>query len=136
MAAEFNLLLTAEDKDIDAFGHVNNTVYASWCQRAALAHSESLGLSLESFKELSVAMVIHRAEYDYRQPVFVSDKISIVTELKVVRAGLRLQRSFQIYAVEREVVVAEGVWQLVCTNLATGRPQKMPQHLATIYSQL
>lgn len=33
--------------DIDAYGHVNNSVYLRWLDQAAWAHSAALGVSAE-----------------------------------------------------------------------------------------
>lgn len=135
MSVNFSLSIVASVNDIDAFGHVNNTVYPLWCQRAALAHSEKLGLSLERFRELGVALVLRRAEYDYLQPVREGQAVQINTRLVAFDGGLKLQRHFEC-VVGPSDIVARGVWQLVCVDINTGRPRKMPAILRGVYSAL
>ena len=53
--------------DVDELLHTNNTVYVHWCQEAAWAHSNQLGLDIERYKELDRAMAITYSEYRYLQ---------------------------------------------------------------------
>ena len=63
--------------DIDGLYHTNNTVYVDWCQKVAWAHSVSLGLDLERYRELDRAMVITRSEFDYLQPSREGDEVLV-----------------------------------------------------------
>ena len=47
-------------EEIDQLGHTNNRVYLNWIMTAAYAHSESLGLSVDDYLNIGVAMVAKR----------------------------------------------------------------------------
>ena len=51
--------------DIDAYQHVNNSVYLSWLDRAAWSHSAQLGVPLERCLSMRRGMAAHRSEIDY-----------------------------------------------------------------------
>ena len=46
-AAPHVIELRVQDADIDAYGHVNNSVYLTWLDRAAWSHSAALGIPLQ-----------------------------------------------------------------------------------------
>ena len=47
-------------EEIDRLGHANNRVYLKWIMTAAYGHSESLGLSVDDYLDIGVAMVAKR----------------------------------------------------------------------------
>ncbi len=64
---------------IDAYQHVNNSEYLRWVEQISWAHSEALGLSLERYRTLDRAMVVHRHELDYLAPAFLGDALQLAT---------------------------------------------------------
>ena len=60
-------------EDIDQLGHANNRVYLNWIMTAAYAHSERLGLSVNDYLNIGVAMVAKRHELNYVAATFVND---------------------------------------------------------------
>ena len=67
------------DADIDAYDHVNNSVYLSWLDRAAWSHSATLGLSLEQCVALRRGMAAHRTEVDYLRAAVLGDHVLVGT---------------------------------------------------------
>jgi hypothetical protein len=57
--------LSVQPQDIDAYGHVNNSVYLTWLDQAAWAHSAALGVPLTQCMSSRRGMAAQRIEIDY-----------------------------------------------------------------------
>jgi acyl-CoA thioester hydrolase len=73
----FLLRVAPEAPDIDGLNHTNNAVYLRWCEKAAWAHSEALGLALDDYRALDRAMAIRRGVYDYLLPTVLGETCSL-----------------------------------------------------------
>jgi acyl-CoA thioester hydrolase len=108
-------------KDIDAMGHVNNAVYATYFEEARAAFSRQiLGLdSLDAFD-----FVVARLEIDFRRPLLYGEDLEAA--LWVGRLG---QRSFTLeYRLTTGAeTVAEGRSVQVFYDYASGVPKVIPQ---------
>ena len=119
--------------DIDGLNHTNNAVYVQWCERVAWAHSESLGLALADYRRLDRAMAIRRGEYDYLLPTVAGEPLVLGTWLVASDGKLSMERKFQLRRVRDGATVLRGRWELVCIELSTGRPRRMPAEFTDVY---
>lgn len=126
LPAPFIRTVQVESAHIDALNHVNNVAYVSWCQDAGWGHTQALGLGMDSYRELDRAMVIRSGSYDYVQAAVLGDTLQIGTWLTASDGRLSLQRHFQIIRLADRATVLRGVWQLVCIELSSGKPRRMP----------
>jgi acyl-CoA thioester hydrolase len=129
----FTLETRVEPSDIDGLDHTNNTVYVKWCEQVAWAHSDALGLDLDSYRRLDRAMAITRAEYDYLQASQAGDAIAVGTWIVSWDARLTMQRRFQIIRLADGVTLLRGGMQFACIELSTGRPRRLPQEFVEGY---
>jgi acyl-CoA thioester hydrolase len=108
-------------KDIDAMGHVNNAVYATYFEEARAAFARQvLGLTrLDAFD-----FVVARLEIDFRRPLLYGEDLEAA--LWVGRMG---QRSFTLeYRLTSGAnTVAEGRSVQVFYDYASGVPKAVPQ---------
>src|SRR3569833_4604520 len=74
--------------DIDAYNHVNNSVYLTWFDKAAWSHSAALGISLEECVRIRRGMAAHRAEIAYQKAAVLGDQVLDATW--IVRTDIRL----------------------------------------------
>ncbi len=58
------ITLEVQPSDIDAYEHVNNSVYLGWFDRVAWSHSATLGISLQQCIARRRGMAAHRTEID------------------------------------------------------------------------
>ncbi|MFT3817416.1 MAG: thioesterase family protein [Rubrivivax sp.] len=119
--------------DIDGLNHTNNAVYVQWCEQVAWAHSESLGLALADYRRLDRAMAIRHAAYDYLLPSAAGEALTIGTWLLAGDGKLALTRAFQIRRDRDGATLLRGRWELVCIELASGRPRRMPPEFVQAY---
>jgi len=104
--------------DMDAFGHVNNTVYLRWCESARIAYFEKLGLSTGG-PNVKHGPILARASVDYRKPVVYPATVrvqSTVSKLGNTSAVMNYRMSL-VPSGER---VAEGESVIVLIDYQTG----------------
>jgi acyl-CoA thioester hydrolase len=129
----FILPRTPQAGDIDGLNHTNNAVYVQWCEQTGWAHSEMLGLSLADYQRLDRAMAIRRGEYDYLLPTALNEQLSLATWIFAREGKLLMERRFQLVRDSDQVTVLRGRWELVCIEISSGRPRRMPPEFCTIY---
>jgi acyl-CoA thioester hydrolase len=107
---------TVRFRDLDALGHMNNAVYATFIEQARLIFLSQHGAEPEN-------MILARLEIDFRSPVELGETVEIVVE--PTRIGTK---SFDLEYVLRagERVVAEAKTVLVAYDYATARPIELP----------
>ena len=121
--------------DIDAYDHVNNSVYLAWLDRAAWSHSAALGISLEHcVKNLRRGMAAHRTEIDYLRAAVMSDRVWVGTWIVDTDGKLRVRRCFQVRRVSDGATLARAQIDYVCINLDTGRAARMPDVFQHAYN--
>jgi len=129
----FTLKLTPASSDIDGLLHTNNAVYVKWCEVIGWAHSEQLGLSLGNYQELDRAMAIRHAEFDYLLPSALGDQLILGTWIVASDGKLNMERRFQLIRETDQAIIMRGSWHLVCIEISTGKPKRMPPEFCNIY---
>jgi acyl-CoA thioester hydrolase len=127
------LTLEVVASDIDAYNHVNNSVYLSWFDRVAWSHSASLGISLEECMRIRRGMAAHRAEIDYHRAAILADRVSVATWIVSTDHKLRVERRFQVRRAPDGETLARARTDYVCINLDSGRACRMPESFTVAY---
>ncbi len=103
--------------DMDAFQHVNNTVYLRWFESARIALFEQAGV-LDPAESGGVGPILARTEIDYRVPLRFPDRVSATAH--VVRVGTTsFVLAYRVTNAEGKVA-AEGQTVIVMLNYRTG----------------
>jgi acyl-CoA thioester hydrolase len=120
--------------DIDAYDHVNNSVYLAWLDRAAWSHSASLGISLEEcVRTQRRGMAAHRTEIDYLRAAVLGDQVLVGTWIADTDHKLRVQRRFQVRRTVDGETLARARTDYVCINLDSGKAARMPDVFQRAY---
>ena len=119
--------------DIDAYNHVNNSVYLSWLDEAAWSHSAALGLSIEQCLQMRRGMAAHRTEIDYLRAAMLGDQVWVGTWIVSTDARLRVERRFQVRRANDGETLARARIDYVCINLDSGRAARMPESFQQTY---
>ncbi len=108
-------------KDIDAMGHVNNAVYATYFEEARAAFSQQVfGLTrVDDFD-----FVVARLEIDYRRPLHYGEPLT--ASVWIGRVGQR-SFTFEYRLASDGEVVAEGRSVQVFYDYAAGAPKAVPE---------
>lgn len=110
-------------RDIDAMGHVNNAVYATYVEQARTAHFREVSdLSLDEMPTVLASLSI-----DFRAPVELGDG-PVTVELEIPELG---QSSIPMEYTLRteEGIVAEATSVQVIIDPETGKSTSMPDNL-------
>ena len=119
--------------DIDAYNHVNNSVYLAWFDEAAWSHSAALGISIDECVRIRRGMAAHRAEIDYQRAAVLGDQVSVATWIVSTDNKLRVERRFQVRRASDGETLARARTDYVCINLDSGRACRMPESFARSY---
>jgi acyl-CoA thioester hydrolase len=125
--------LNVQPADIDAYGHVNNSVYLTWLDRAAWSHSAALGMPLEDCLALRRGMAAQRIEIEYLRAAVVGDQVLIGTWIVQSDGRLRCGRRFQVWRAHDSATLARASVDYVCINLDSGRAVRMPASFTRAY---
>jgi acyl-CoA thioester hydrolase len=119
--------------DIDAYDHVNNSVYLSWLDRAAWSHSASLGLNLPECVTMRRGMAAHRTQIDYLRAALLGERVLVGTWIVNTDSKLRVERRFQVRRDPDGETLARARIDYVCINLDSGRAVRMPDSFREAY---
>jgi acyl-CoA thioester hydrolase len=128
------IALQVQPPDIDAYQHVNNSVYLSWFDKAAWSHSATLGITVAQCVDMRRGMAAHRTEIDYLRAAVLGDLVEVATWIVSTDHKLRVARKFQVRRTDDREVLARAHTDYVCINLDSGRAARMPELFARAYA--
>jgi acyl-CoA thioester hydrolase len=95
--------------DMDAYAHVNNTVYLRWFETGRIAYFERLGL-IERKDEEGVGPILARVAVDYRRPVAYPDAVRIDTTVtRIGKSSFTMAHRAFSKALQAEAAAGESV---------------------------
>jgi acyl-CoA thioester hydrolase len=127
------LELAVRTGDIDAYGHVNNSVYLKWFDKVAWSHSAMLGIPVAECVRLRRGMAAHRTEIDYVLAATLGDVVQAATWIVGTDHRLRVERCFQVLRSPDGTTLVRARTQYVCINLDSGRAARMPEIFSQAY---
>ena len=92
--------------EMDAYGHVNNTVFFRFFESARIAFLDRCGF-LGAYEELKVGAILHSTSCRFRRPLFYPDTISIGARATEV-AEDRFVMEYKIVSHAQNAVAADG----------------------------
>ncbi len=128
--------LAVAPADIDAYDHVNNSVYMTWFDRVAWEHSAALGLPVERCLELDRGMAVLRSVIAYLRPAVLGDTVHAATWLLPAGGKLRVLRRFQIRRDADGATLSRAEIEYACLELSSGRPARWPPEFRGRYVAL
>lgn len=129
----FQLHLRVRHYELDSLGHVNNAVYLSYLEQAAIEHAQSMGFGQARLAELGGLFVVRRHEIDYLGPASGGDELIITTWPAALR-GVRAWRAYEIHHADsaKRLVAAQTLW--VWVDRHSGRPRPVPREIVTAFA--
>ena len=110
-------------RDLDAFGHVNNSNFLTYLEEARIRWFETFG---EEWVTDAFAPLLAAVQLNYRAPIDYPSSISI--ELFAQRIGnTSLTVGHRIRSTDGNVLHADGHVVMVWIDRATGRPVSLPE---------
>jgi acyl-CoA thioester hydrolase len=131
MAARFAIPITPAPGDIDELGHVSNLIYLRWVQEVALAHSVALGWDMTRYHASGAVFMVRRHEIDYVSQVTLGETLRAETWVDSWRLASCIRKT-ELLRDGKIVARAATTWAMI--SLASGRPQKIPDDLAALFT--
>lgn len=120
--------------EMDAFGHVNNTVYFRYFETIRVRYFEQIGTSLSIASE-GFTPILASAKCDFKYPVVYPDRLRI--EAGVTRIGTSSYNiAYRIFSSAQQLVVALGDSVVVNLDSRTKRPVALPPEMLARICQI
>lgn len=127
------ITLAVSPGDIDAYDHVNNSVYLAWLDRAAWSHSAALGVTTDDCIEIRRGMAACRTEIEFERAAVLGDEVQVATWISASDRKLRVTRRFTVHRRSDGARLARATTDYACINLDTGRATRMPEAFTQAY---
>jgi acyl-CoA thioester hydrolase len=120
--------------DMDAFGHVNNTIYFRWFESARVEYLHRI--SLESDRSTAkYGPILASVKCDFRRQVKFPDVMTIGA--RITRLGrTSMSMAHAIASREQNAIVAEGDSTIVVFDYAANKPLAIPPELRAAITTL
>lgn len=132
MPQRFTLPIVATAEDIDELGHVSNLVYVRWVLDVAMAHTRARGWDHPEYRALGAVFVVRRHEIDYVAQVREGEQLVGETWIDAFRQASCTRRT-ELRRGDTVVARAATTWAFI--SLVSGRPQRIPEALITLFTQ-
>jgi len=124
--------LTVTGDEIDRWGHVNNKVYLTWMEHAAVDHSSANDWPPERYAQIGRGWVARSHYIEYLKPAFAGDEVVVRTWV----ADFQRVTSVRRYSIERPadqtvLATAETNWAFV--NLETLSLARIPPEVGNCF---
>ncbi len=111
--------------EMDAYGHVNNTVFFRFFESARITLLDRCGF-LAAYDELEVGAILHSTACRFRRPLFYPDTISVGARASEVLPD-RFVMEYKIVSHSQNEVVAEGTGTVVSFDYNTRSKTDLPE---------
>ena len=112
--------------DMDALGHVNNTIYFRYMEQIRVEWLEALGYSLDPARE--DGLVIINASCTFLLPLTYPGDVEV--KMFLGQPGRSsLQSWYEMRKVGADVLYAEGAAKMVWMNPRAGKSIPIPEHI-------
>jgi acyl-CoA thioester hydrolase len=118
------IVLPVQWGDMDAFAHVNNTVYLRWFESARIAYGARIGLWEMKARE-NIGPIMASISCDYRRPITFPDTVHIGARInRIGRSSMTMDH--RIISEAAGATAAEGTSTLVIFDYNTQKSHPVP----------
>jgi acyl-CoA thioester hydrolase len=120
--------ITVNWGDMDALGHVNHSVFATWMETARMRYFSKVGM-MEIYENSNIGPILARIEVDYKFPIVYPDVVKVRTSVSRI-GNSSFDMVYQISSLTKEgEVAAIGKVVGVLVDYDTGKPISIPEEL-------
>lgn len=113
--------------DMDAYGHVNNAVYFTYCESVRLAYFERIGMFAGAYPETHKPALVH-ASLNFRQQVVYPAELEVGA--RVPRVGTKsFTLDIAMAYKGTDDIVADGSSVIAWVDYAKGKAIPLPDNL-------
>lgn len=120
--------------DVDAYGHVNNTVFFRYFESARMAYLGQCGV-LESYEKNRVGIILYSTECRFRSALHHPDSVLVGARTLQIEAD-RFVMAYSVVSSEQDRIAAEGCATLVWFDYNTRTKARLPDSVRTAIEKL
>lgn len=109
--------------DMDAYGHVNNTIYYRYMESARILYFDALNIFDED-----IFTVVSSNQCRYLKPLFYPDILKIGVRVEELRNSA-MRMSYILWSDTQKDIVALGESVIVCVDKITMKKKSMPDNI-------
>lgn len=109
--------------DMDAYGHVNNTIYYRYMESARILYFDALNIFDED-----IFTVVSSNQCRYLKPLFYPDILKIGVRVEELRNSA-MRMSYILWSNTQKDIVALGESVIVCVDKITMKKKSMPDNI-------
>lgn len=113
--------------EMDALGHVNNSVYFKYFESARLAYLEQIG-AWDLLREHGITTVLASTQARYRLPLTYPDTIEVGARVAALMKD-RFAMDYAVYSRRHQRVATQGSGLVVSVGREDGRKTPLPEAL-------
>jgi acyl-CoA thioester hydrolase len=115
--------------EMDAYGHVNNTVFFRLFETARIEYLRRIGFT-ESYERDRVGAILHSTHCRFRHPLVYPDTVLVGARVTDVGED-RFTMGYVIVSLQHEAIAAEGGGIVVSFDYRTRRKTSLPSAVRT-----
>lgn len=127
-----DVLIVADDRVVDANGHVNNVAWVQWMQDVAIAHADATGCTAQ-VTALGATWVVREHHIEYLRPAYAGDRIRARTWVADFRRA-RSTRRYEFRRADDDTLLVRGATDWVYVGAADGRPRSIPPAVSDLFT--
>lgn len=120
--------------DMDAFDHVNNTVYFRYFEDARIAYFEKVGI-LEYKAESNIGPILAKTDCNFKLPLKYPDHIYIASRSRIV-SPKKIEMDYLVWSDDFEGIAAEGEGLLIYYDYNFSKSCEIPQPIVSAIKEL
>ena len=113
--------------DMDAFQHINNTVYFKYFETVRVEYFEQTGINQLMFKQ-KVGPILGATECKFLAPLTFPDSVILATNVSEIREK-RFTMQYEIYSEKMEKVVAVGRGEIIYFDYINNKTCLIPDDI-------
>ncbi len=120
--------------DMDAFQHVNNTVYFRYFETARIAYFDQVGIK-GLMEETGVGPILAHTQCQFKIPLTYPDTISIGARVSELEDS-KFSMEYRVVSHQHQKVAAQGSGLVVAFNYQTNQKVHVPKELRAAIEEL
>ncbi len=120
--------------EMDAYGHLNNTVVFRFFESARIAFLERCNF-LRAYDELQIGAILHSTACRFRRPLYYPDTVRVGARVSKVH-GDRFEMEYLVFSTAQDAVAAEGTATVVSFDYGERAKTSLPEMVLSGLAEL
>ena len=120
--------------EMDAYGHVNNTVVFRFFESARIAFLDACNF-IRAYDELKIGAILHSTACRFRQPLYYPDTVRIGARVTQIQTD-RFEMEYVVFSTSQQAVAAEGTATVVSFDYHERAKTSLPEMVVAGLAEL